>query len=250
MIRRAAYALGLVALGALSACVGGGTARAPEIAPGGPPQVRTGVVARHAAEFDRGELRARPAGSQQELSAATYILGHLQRAGYAARLEGVPVEDLVRSTDVLALPPGGGTPATVVTVAYDTSEATGATGADVGLFLELARALVVADPRHDVLFAALGAENTRIGGGHLGSRRLIDWLEEQGADPLVVAIEGVGRGGVCIEQGPVTIAGPSGCGDFTSGRPYAGAGLARAVASGPPGRLGRRLLHLLRRPSG
>ncbi|MDQ3785180.1 MAG: hypothetical protein M3360_09980 [Actinomycetota bacterium] len=246
MLRHIAYALVLAAgLGATSACSGGAGPPPPAaIAAGGPPKVRADVVERHAAQFDR-ELESRPAGSQQELSAATYILGHLQRAGYGARLEGVPVKNLVSSTDVLAVPPGGGTPATVVTVAYDTAAGTRDFGADIGLFLELARALKVADPRHDVLFAALGAENTALGGGNLGSRRLIGLLGEQRADPLVLTVEGIGPGPVCID-GPEPLAGAAaGCREPAPAGPYAEEGLMQAVASGPPEALGRVLLDLL-----
>lgn len=244
MMRRIAYALILLAgLEATTACSAGDGEPAPAIAAGGPPKVRAEVVERHATQFDR-ELESRPAGSQQELSAATYILGHLQRAGYGARLEAVPVENLVNSTDVLAVPPGGGTPATVVTVAYDTAAGMRDFGADIGLFLELARALKVADAKHDVLFTALGAENTPLGGGNLGSRRLIGLLGEQGADLLVLTIEGVGPGPVCID-GSEPIAGAPGCGEPAPAGPYAEAGLKQVLASGRPEPLGRTLLSLL-----
>lgn len=243
MIRRSLYALVLVwGLGLGTACAGGGQP-APEVAAGGPPVVRAEVIERHAAQFDRGELRSRPAGSQQELSAATYILGHLQRAGYAVRLEGVPVKDLVSSTDVIALPPSGGSPSEVVTVAYDTEVDARGFGADIGLFLELARALRVVDPRHEVMFAALGAENTRIGGGGLGSRRLIRLLDEGRADPAVIAITNVGPGPVCIEDRATP-----GCEAGPPAGPYAEAGLERTPASGPPEALGRALLDLLGDP--
>lgn len=244
MTSRITYAvLILVGLGAMIACSGGDGGSAPAVAAGGPPEVRPEVVERHAAQFDR-DLEARPAGSQQELSAATYILGHLQRAGYGARLEAVPVENLVNSTDVLAVPTSGANPATVVTVAYDTAAGTPHSGADIGLFLELARALKVADPDHDVLFAALGAENTALGVGNLGSRRLLELLDEQGADPLVLTIGGVGSGPVCIE-GPEPLAGAPGCGEPARADPYTEAGLTHAQASGPPEALGRTLLDLL-----
>lgn len=244
MMRRIAYAVLILAgFGVMTACSGDEEGPAPAIAAGGPPEVRAEVVERHAAQFDR-DLESRPAGSQQELSAATYILGHLQRAGYGARLEAVPVENLVSSTDVLAVPPGGAVPATVVAVAYDTAAGTRGFGADIGLFLELARALKVADPEHDVLFAALGAENTALGGGNLGSRRLLGLLDEQGADPLVLTIEGVGPGPVCID-GSEPLAGTPGCGAPAPAGPYAEAGLLHAVASGAPEPLGRALLDLL-----
>ncbi|MBA2272381.1 MAG: hypothetical protein H0W21_00555 [Actinobacteria bacterium] len=244
MTRRIAYALMILAgLGAMTACTGGDGGSVPAVAAGGPPQVRAEIVERHAAQFDR-DLQSRAAGSQQELSAATYILGHLQRAGYGARLEAVPVENLVNSTDVLAVPPGGAVSATVVAVAYDTAAGTRDFGADIGLFLELARALKVAEPEHDVLFAALGAENTTLDGGHLGSRRLIGLLEEQGANPFVITIGGIGSGPVCID-GSELIAGAPGCGEPATAGPYAEAGFMHVGASGPPKALGRTLLDLL-----
>lgn len=245
MTRRTLYALVLVlGLGLGTACSGGGQP-APEVAAGGPAVVRAEVMERHAAQFDRGELKSRPAGSQQELSAATYILGHLQRAGYAVRLEGVPVKDLVSSTDVLGLPPSGRPPSAVVTVAYDTEAGARDFGADIGLFLELARALRVVDPRHDVMFAALGAENTRIGGGGLGSRRLIGLLDEGRADPPVIAITNVGPGPVCTGGGAAP-----GCEARPPAGPYAEAGFERTPASGPPEALGRALLDLLKDSGG
>jgi hypothetical protein len=187
-------ALGLAALAlAAGACTSSTTSGAPDVRAPGPPHVRPRVVSRHARQFDR-ELARRGAGSQQEEAAAVYILGHLQRAGYVARLEAVPVADTVNSTDVIALPPGDGGPAAVVAVAYDTGEALAPTGDEIGLFLELARALAVAEPRHSVEFAALGAERTSLRGGHLGSRRLADLLVDEGHEPLVVTIEALEGG--------------------------------------------------------
>jgi len=149
------------------------------------------VVRRHAEQFD-AELRRRLAGSQQEEAAAAYILGHLQRAGYAARLEAVPVADTVNSTDVIAIPPGAEDPDILVAVGYDTGHGSDDDGAAIGLFLELARALARAQPRHSVEFVALGAERSLIDGGLLGSRRLVRLLLDEGQDPLVITIEEVG----------------------------------------------------------
>jgi hypothetical protein len=181
----------------LAALVGVSCAGAPEptaeVPPRGPPRIQASVVARHAREFDR-DLTRRPAGSQDEAAAATYILGHLQRAGYVVRLVAVPVADLVSSLDLVALPPGPAEPETVVAVTYDsTSPPATAAGESIGLFLELARALRAAEPRHNVELVALGAEHARIGDGYLGSRRLVRFLEEAGNDPLVVTIEPEGH---------------------------------------------------------
>ena len=177
----------------LAAVVGVSCTGAPEpasdVPASGPSRIQAPGVARHAREFD-DDLERRPAGSQDEAAAATYILGHLQRAGYVVRLVAVPVADLVSSLDLVALPPGDAEPETVVTVAYDSaSPPETAAGESIGLFLELARALRAAKPGHDVELVALGAEHARNGGGYLGSRRLVQLLEEAGHEPLVVTIE-------------------------------------------------------------
>src|SRR5688500_17656446 len=103
----------------LPACIGGGddTPR-PDFTPEGPPQVQREVIARHAEQFEQ-DLATRPAGSQQEFAAATYLTAHLQQAGYVVRLEDVPVADTVRSSDVIGRPPSGADPKVVVTVSYD-----------------------------------------------------------------------------------------------------------------------------------
>lgn len=148
----------------------------------------------HAAQFDE-ELAERPAGSQQEFAAATYLTGHLQRAGYEVKLESVPYKDTVRSTNVVALTPGGGDPTAVVTVAYDTTSSSPPLGRDLGVFLELARALRVREPDHNVEFVALGAELTIVDGGNLGSRTLARELQELDPPPPVITVMVVPDGG-------------------------------------------------------
>lgn len=176
----------------LAAC---GSDSAPGAAPEpqGPPAVQTGVVDDHAAQFDDA-LADRPAGSQREFAASTYILGHLQTAGYAPLLDPVPVEDTVRSTNVVAQPPFGGEPQVVVTVAYDTRPEQDDGGESIGVWLELARALYARDREHAVEFVALGAEQTRLNGGNLGSRRLVEFLRGDELSPLVISLEDVSRG--------------------------------------------------------
>lgn len=165
------------------ACVGGEPAPS-RIEPTGPPRIRSEVVARHAEQFDQ-ELPDRPGGSQEEQAASQYILGHLQQAGYVSvQLEAVPVENLVESTNLVALPPGGEQAETIVAVAYDAREST-RSGESIGLFLELARALYVADPDHRVEFVALAAEMTE---PHLGSRRLAQQLRDEGRSPEVITL--------------------------------------------------------------
>jgi hypothetical protein len=153
----------------------------------GPAAVVLNTVERHARQFD-DDLPVREAGSQQEFAAATYLTGHLQQAGYAVRLESVPVGDLVRSTDVVALPPSGDDPLAVVVVPYDTAPNLPPQGEDLGLFLELARALRVEEPAHAVEFVALGAELTGRDGGSLGTRRLVRLLVDAELAPPVVSI--------------------------------------------------------------
>jgi hypothetical protein len=157
----------------------------PEVS--GPPEIRLDVVADHAEQFDT-DLAERPAGSEEEQAAATYLLGTLQQNGYFVRLESVPVADLFRSTNLIAQPAGGDEPETVVVVPYGTGEGIAPNGTEVGLFLELARALNVRDPDHKVWFVAVGAEYSEEGGGNLGSRRLARFLLDEDEDPLVVQL--------------------------------------------------------------
>lgn len=141
------------------------------------------LVEKHAAQFEE-EVPVRRAGSQEEAVAGSYILGHLQLAGFAPFLDGVPVRDQVRSTNVVAPPPSGDPPEVVVAVAYDTGSDSGPSGQRIGLFLELARALVVAEPEHRVAFVAMGAESVE----HRGSRRLAQYLLDEEWDPVVYTI--------------------------------------------------------------
>ena len=166
----------------------------------GPPEVRLEMVRRHALQFDVDVPDRRP-GSQHELAAASYLLGHLQLAGYAPRLDRVPVADTVSSTNVVAFPPGGAEPEFLVTVAYDTNPSgRQQTGPEIGLFLELARALTVAEPGHRVGFVALGAESA----DRRGTRRLAQFLLDEGVEPSVILIRpnpvterGIGVVGSC-----------------------------------------------------
>lgn len=176
----------MAVLGLLAACSGDAGNPRPISSPVGPPEIQPDVVAQHAAQFE-DDLPQRPAGSQQEFAAATYITAHLQQAGYVVELDAVPVEDLVRSSNVIALPPSGEKPEIVVTVAYDTGRTAGS-ATTIGTFLELARALRVAVPDHSVEFVALGAELTEVNGGSLGSRRLIKVFLDEGVRPEIVVI--------------------------------------------------------------
>lgn len=183
----------------LPACVGPTDKPLPGDAQG-PRGVRTEVVEKHAAQFDE-ELFERPAGSQQEFAAASYITGHLQQAGYEVRLASVPYKDLVRSTNVVALPPAGEPISAIVTVAYDTAASLQAHGRDIGLFLEVARALRVREPEHSVQFVALGAEVTAENGGNLGSKALAGELADLDEKPPVIALVEVAGGGF-LARGP------------------------------------------------
>lgn len=173
----------------------------PQVVPTGSHEVDLQAVARHARQFDE-ELPSRPAGSQQEEIAATYILGHLQQAGYVARLDAVPVADLVRSTNVIAVPPSGEEPSILVATPYDTSEDGSGDGRALGVFLELARALRVAHENHSVEFVALGAERTTMSGGHLGVRRLVQLLQDEEQAPFVVLIDDLSAGAPFHAEGP------------------------------------------------
>lgn len=178
----------------LSGCTGEPPRSPAAPVPDGPAEVEPEPVREHAAQFDE-DLQERVAGSQQEFAAATYLTGHLQQAGYEVRFESVPFKDTVRSTNVVALTPGGEEPTAVVTVAYDTTPSAPPLGEDIGLFLELARALRVKEPDHNVQFVALGAEVTVEGGGNLGSRVLARELQDLDTAPPVITVMVVPDGG-------------------------------------------------------
>jgi hypothetical protein len=174
--------LAVVALGACSPSDSGG---GPRPQPSGPPTPEASVIDDHATQF-ADELARRPAGSQQEQIAATYILGHLQQAGYPARLDAVPVGDLVRSTNVIGVPPQGDEPRYVIAVPYDTPRGQALDAHAIGVFLEVARALSVRDLDHAVEFVALVAEFTEQGEGSGGSRALVERLTDEGIAPEIV----------------------------------------------------------------
>lgn len=180
-----AVAFAAVALVGVSCASSGNGGR--NTAPKGPPEIQDAVVSEHASQFD-DKLGVRRAGSQQEFAASTYILGHLQQAGYAPLLDPVPVQDLIRSTNVVADPPRGGDPTVIVAIPYDTGANASPSGIALGTWLELARALYARSPDHGVGFVALGAEYATVGGGELGSRRLAEYLLDRGIKPLVLTL--------------------------------------------------------------
>jgi hypothetical protein len=168
----------------------------------GPPRVQPAVVQRHAQWFDRNDP-SRPAGSQGELVAGSYLLARLEQAGYLVKLDPVPVGNLLHSTNVIALAPSG-TSSTVIVVNYDTAPAVPSDGAAIGTFLEVARALRVMEPLHSVEFAALGAEHVNVDGGQVGSRSLIELLKQQSSRPQIIRLADVAN-----TTGPISAAGPA-----------------------------------------
>lgn len=206
------------------------------------------MIGEHARQFDE-EVPDRPAGSQQESVALSYITGHLQQAGYLVRLESVPVANTIRSSDVIALAPSGERPETVVLVSVDTRPDLGPQGDALGTFLEIARALRVLNPTHPVEFVAAGANST---GDLLGSRRLISLLREISAHPAVIEISSDHREREFWASGPlaarlVQLAGANA--DESAGTkgddPFATAGLGHTVVGGEPTVVGRVLLEFL-----
>jgi hypothetical protein len=177
------YLTSVLVLMLLTSCAAPGTGPATENPSPGPPTIDHDVVRRHAEQFDV-DVRDRPPGSQQELAAGSYILGHLQLAGYAPHLDRVPVADNVSSTNVVALPPSGAEPTILVTIAYDTGARHEDRGRYLGLFLELARVLNVTTPEHTVGFVAVGAESAE----RRGTRRLAQFLLDRELDPVVYSI--------------------------------------------------------------
>lgn len=213
----------------LPASCGSEGAPVPAATARGAPHVDVASIEGHAAQFD-DELEPRPAGSQREFLAATYILGHLQQAGYVPLLDAVPVGNLVRSTNVVAPPPGGADMTIVVAVAYDSGPEAPSSGRAIGLWLELARAVQVRDPDHTVGFVAMGADRTE--DEHLGSRRLAKFLMDEDLDPVVVTVGAVDGADATMTDAP--------------GRSvFEAAGFTHRVASGSLVSLGRLLLDFL-----
>ncbi len=216
--------------------------------------MRPEVVERHAIQLD-DEIGARPAGSQEELLASTYVLGHLQSAGYLTRLDPVPVRNLVRSTNVIGLPPDGGLPEAVVVVAYDTPPDVASDGEAVGAFLEVARALRARVPQHSVEFVGLGAERSRPTEGRLGSRRLARELLDEHIEPIVVTIVQIRGSGSLAASGEASrdlLSGARAAGLDVDARweppdvdVFARAGLEHAWVSGGVESVGRALLDYL-----
>lgn len=219
----------------------------------GPPRVEEATVDRHARQFDEEEPN-RPAGSQEELAASAYIVAHLTEAGYVSRLDAVPVQDLVRSTNVVALPPGGAEARVLVVTGYDSAPGSPPVGLAIGTWLEVARALRAVEEDHDVGFVALGAEHAEVEGGNLGSRRLAQQLADDGRDPHVIVLDAIGdrafaaAGAAAAEleraargQG---IRGGTAPGS-RAGEVFRAAGFDTTVVSGPPDAVGPVLLAYL-----
>lgn len=219
------------------------------------------MIESHAQQFAE-EVPERPAGSQQEQIAATYILGHLQQAGYPARLDAVPVADLVRSTNVIAVPPLGADARYVVAVPYDTPPGE-RPGADaIGVFLEVARALSVIELDHPVEFVALGAEFSERGDGSEGSEALVQRLTSDGVSAQVVYLapglieDGRPGGSVgLVAEGP--LAGRLGAEQRSVGgvvsaslELYEQAGFEATAVGGDPGELAQSLVELLTEGAG
>ncbi len=168
----------------------------------GSPDPQPEVIERHATQF-ADELPQRPPGSNEEQVAASYILGFLQQAGYPGRLDGVPVADLVRSTNVIGTPPEGATPEYLVAVPYGTAPNQALDARSLGVFLEVARALSVREIDHPVEFVALGAEFAEQEKGTLGSVAMASLLQEESFAPQIIYLSPVLSGDAFCAQGPL-----------------------------------------------
>lgn len=243
MLKAAACPLAATMLLATGCARSGGVSEDPR-GSRGPPRVRSEQVDLHAEYFDENLVERSP-GSRGELVAASYILAHLQKAGYAPLLDPVPVGDLVRSTNVTAAPPAGGSPAFVVTTAYDSADGK-MRGAGLGLFLELARALTVAEPEHRVEFVALGAESE----DGKGSRLLASSLDEREVEAQVIELGDISRAGATFDaRGPAArslLADHDGTGSAIG----ASDGLKETTVSGSAEHVARVLLDWLLRAGG
>lgn len=163
-------------------------------------------------------------------------------------LDAVPVRDQVQSSNVVAFPPDGDEPQVVVTVPYDTPEEGAPNGAEIGLFLELARALYAAAPEHAVGFAAVGAE----GAEGRGSAALAGLFEEQGIEPGVISIRPSARAGEslsvtgsCMDPDSQLVAFEECSHPTRSGSPFAARGLQFTAVGGDVDVLGRALFDFL-----
>ena len=213
-------------------------------------------------QFD-DKLAPRPAGSQDEFAASTYILAHLQDAGYTPLLDPVPVENLVRSTNVVAFPPRAEAPTFVVAIPYDTAPEFPSNGLALGEWLELARALYAHEPDHTVAFVALGAEHASVGGGDLGARRLAEYLIDKKLSPVVITLGSVSTEGVVFDASGSAAesldaiartataepARPPVDETSTAGDVFARAGFAQATVTGSVEGIGRVLLDALSDPA-
>ena len=170
--------------------------------PPGPPDARPEAIERHATQF-ADELPERPPGGNEEQVAASYILGFLQQAGYPGRLDGVPVADLVRSTNVIGTPPRGATPEYLVAVPYGTPPNEALDAHSIGVFLEVARALSVRESDHAVEFVALGAEFAEQEAGTLGSRAMASLLHEESLEPRIIYLSPELSGDAFYAEGPL-----------------------------------------------
>jgi hypothetical protein len=197
-LRTLVLVLAVTALGC-SASPSPDDARTP---PPGPPEPRAGAIEGHAARFSE-ELPERAPGSNEEQVGASYILGFLQQGRYPGRLEGVPVADLVRSTNVIATPPRGAEPAFVVAVGYGTPPNEALDAHSIGAFLELARALTVRVPDHAVEFVALGAEFAEVEDGTLGSKAMASLLIEESLEPEIIYLSPELSGDGFYARGPL-----------------------------------------------
>lgn len=184
ILRRPMKRLALVLLASsFVACAGAGNQEGPVPAPSGPAEIQYDVVRQHAQQFDV-DLPSRLPGSQQELAAATYILGHLQLAGYSPALDAVPVSNQVQSSNVIALPPGGREPEVVVAIGYDATGRGRHTGGHLGLLLESARALNVSEPGHLVAFAFIAALTK----DESGIAKLARFMASRGYEPELLLV--------------------------------------------------------------
>jgi len=190
--------LSIVVIGCSTSTPSGG----PLVEPPGPPDARPEVIERHATQF-ADEFPERPPGGNEEQVAASYILGFLQHAGYPGRLDGVPVADLVRSTNVIGTPPRGAAPEYLVAVPYGTPPNDALDAHSIGVFLEVARALSVRESEHAVEFVALGAEFAEQEAGTLGSRAMATLLQEESLEPQVIYLAPELSGDSFYAEGPL-----------------------------------------------
>jgi hypothetical protein len=199
-----------------------------------------------------GRIGPRPAGSRAYRRAVGYVVAELESYGYEARRMKFRVGPNVRSSNVVARWPGGGSHAVLIGAHLDTvrrSPGANDNGSGVGTMLELARFFAGRPQAPSVRFVAFGAEEYQPNGKHhIGSAAYVRRMD--GSDraelevmvsvdmmgkrrPFIVGWIGIGprtgvRAVVSAAQRVGVPAGSERLGDWSDNGPFERAGMPAA----------------------